>query len=397
MINFDEVKKINSQYYMPVVNRFDVCFTRGQGCKLYDIEGKEYIDFYAGIAVNCLGHNDPELIDAITKQAQNVLHLSNLFYSPVQAQCVQELLKDSDFDRVFFCNSGAEANESAIKLVRKYFYNKGVYKPVVITAKNSFHGRTLAMAAATGQEKYSKPYHPLPEKFVYVPYNDIEAFENALSDEVAAVMIEVIQSEGGIIVGDYDYIRKVDEICKQKGILLIIDEVQTGMGRTGKMFCYQHYGIKPDIITLAKGLGGGVPIGAILARGECANAFSPGDHNSTFGGNPLACSAAMVVIKRLKNGLIDYVKDIGEYFYNRLSELKKYPVVKDVRGKGLLLGLELDQKVNYRDVIDKLHKNCYIVISCGANTLRFCPPLIIEKEHIDGLVECLKRILKEVE
>ncbi|HEY8419232.1 MAG TPA: aspartate aminotransferase family protein [Clostridia bacterium] len=396
MKDLEQIKKIDSQYYMSVFNRFDVCFERGQGCKLYDIDGKEYIDFSAGIAVNCLGHNDEELVEAITEQAKKAIHISNLFYSPVQAECAQELLKDSDFDKVFFCNSGAEANEGAIKLARKYFYSKGLNKPAIITAKNSFHGRTLTTAAATGQEKYSKPYAPLPEKFIYVPYNDFEALENAISDEVAAVMLEVIQAEGGIIAADYDYIRKVEKICKQKGLLLIIDEVQTGMGRTGKMFAYQHYDIKPDIITLAKGLGGGVPIGAVLARGECANAFVPGDHGSTFGGNPLACSAAMVVLKRLKSGLIDSVKEVGDYFYNKLLGLKKYPAVKDVRGKGLLLAVELDQKINSRDVIDKLRDNCYIVIGCGKNTLRFCPPLIIEKEHIDGMVECLEVILKEV-
>jgi acetylornithine/N-succinyldiaminopimelate aminotransferase len=396
MKSLEEIKNIDSQYYMRVFNRFDVCFTRGQGCKLYDIDGKEYIDFGSGIAVNCLGYNDLELVNAITEQAKKAIHISNLFYSPVQAECAQELIKDSDFDKVFFCNSGAEANEGAIKLARKYFYNKGLYKPAIITAKNSFHGRTLATAAATGQEKYSKPYAPLPEKFVYVPYNDIEALENAMNEDVAAVMLEVVQGEGGIIVADYDYIRAVDNLCKQKGILLIIDEVQTGMGRTGKMFGYEHYGIKPDIITLSKGLGSGFPIGAVLARGECADAFGPGDHGCTFGGNPLACAAALVVLKRLKSSLIDHAKGIGEYFYNKLQSLKKYPVVKDVRGKGLLLGLELDQNINFKDVIDKLRDNCYIVIGCGKNTLRFCPPLIIEKEHIDGMVECLEGILKEV-
>ncbi|HEY8423414.1 MAG TPA: aspartate aminotransferase family protein [Clostridia bacterium] len=398
MKSLDEVKKLDSQYYMSVFNRFNVCFTRGEGCKLFDLEGKEYIDFGAGIAVNALGHNDSELVNAVCEQAKKALHISNLFYSPVQAECAQELLKDSDFDKVFFCNSGAEANEGAIKLARKHFYNKGLFKPAIISAINSFHGRTLATLAATGQEKYSKPYHPLPEKFIHVPYNDIQALKNALSDDVAAVMLEVIQGEGGVIPADYDYIREVDAICKQKGILLIIDEVQTGMGRTGKMFAYEHYGIKPDIITLGKGLAGGVPIGAVLARGECANAFEPGDHGSTFGGNPLACAAALTIIKRLKNGLIEHAKNMGEYLFEKLSAFKKYPAVKDVRGKGLLIGMELDSNVtNTKEILDKLISNCYIVISCGKNTLRFCPPLVIQKEHIDGMIDCLEKILKEVE
>ena len=397
MKTFEQIKQLDKKYYMPVFNRFDVCFTHGQGCKLYDIEGKEYIDFGAGIAVNCLGHNDEELANAISEQAKKAIHLSNLYYSPVQTECAQELLKDTIFDKVFFCNSGAEANEGAIKLARKYYYNKGQIKPVIITAKNSFHGRTLATAAATGQPKYSQAYKPLPEKFIHTPFNDIKAFKDAINDDVGAVMLEVIQGEGGVIPADYEYIREVEALCKQNGILLIIDEVQTGMGRAGKMFGYEHYGITPDIVTLAKGLGAGVPIGAILTRGECAQAFTAGDHGSTFGGNPLACAAALVVIKRLKNGLIDYVKEIGEYFWEKLQSLKKCPAVKEIRGKGLLLGLELNSDiVSAKDIIDKMLANCYIIIGCGANSVRFCPPFIIQKNHIDGMIECLEAILKEV-
>ena len=323
--------------------------------------------------------------------------MSNLYYSPVQTECAQELLKDTIFDKVFFCNSGAEANEGAIKLARKYYYNKGQIKPVIITAKNSFHGRTLATAAATGQPKYSQAYKPLPEKFIHTPFNDIKAFKDAINDDVGAVMLEVIQGEGGVIPADYEYIREVEALCKQNGILLIIDEVQTGMGRAGKMFGYEHYGITPDIVTLAKGLGAGVPIGAILTRGECAQAFTAGDHGSTFGGNPLACAAALVVIKRLKNGLIDYVKEIGESILGKAAKPKKISAVKEIRGKGLLLGLELNSDiVSAKDIIDKMLANCYIIIGCGANSVRFCPPFIIQKNHIDGMIECLEAILKEV-
>lgn len=395
-MNLEDIKEIDQKYYMPVFNRADVCFTHGNGCKLYDINNKEYIDFGAGIAVNCLGHNDSDLVDAITQQAKNIIHLSNLYYSPVQAQCAKELVEGTDFDKVFFCNSGAEANEGAIKLVRKYYYNLGVNKPVIITAKNSFHGRTLATAAATGQQKYSKPYTPLPEKFIHVRYNDIDALKDAITDETGAIMLEVIQGEGGVIVADKEYIKQADELCKNNGILLVIDEVQTGMGRTGKMFGYQHYGIIPDIITLAKGLGGGVPIGAILARGQCALAFSKGDHGSTFGGNPLACSASLVVLSKLKNGLIDYAQETGEYFYQKLKSLEKYPAVKEVRGVGLLLGLELNKNVNIKYVIDNMLSNCYIIIGCGNNTLRFCPPLIINKEQIDGMIGSLESVLKSI-
>ena len=396
-MSFEDIKIIDNKYYMPVFNRADVCFTHGQGCKLYDINNKEYLDFGAGIAVNCLGHNDPDLVNAISKQAKNIIHLSNLYYSPVQAECAKELIQGTDFDKVFFCNSGAEANEGAIKLVRKYYYNLGVNKPVIITAKNSFHGRTLATAAATGQSKYSDPYAPLPEKFIHVPFNDIEAITEAITDETGAIMLEVIQGEGGVIVADYEYIKQVNELCKNNGIILIIDEVQTGIGRTGKMFGYQHFGIIPDIITLAKGLGGGVPIGAILARGLFANAFSKGDHGSTFGGNPLACAASLIVLDKIKNGLLDYSKKTGEYFYQKLKELKKYSAVKDVRGLGLLLGLELENNVNSKDIIDNMLSNCYIIIGCGNNTLRFCPPLIINNEQIDNMVDCLESVLKSYE
>ena len=393
MMDFEEIKNIDSQYYMPVFNRANVCFTHGEGCKLYDINNKEYTDFGAGIAVSCLGHNDPDLVNAISEQAKDIIHLSNLYYSPVQAKCAKELIEGSDFDKVFFCNSGAEANEGAIKLVRKYYYNKGVKKPVIITAKNSFHGRTLTTTAATGQSKYSAPYAPLPEKFVYVPFNDIEALKDAVTDEVGAIMLEVIQGEGGVIIADKEYIKQTAQICKDNGILLIIDEVQTGMGRTGKMFGYEHYGIVPDIITLAKGLGGGVPIGAVLARNDVANAFSKGDHGTTFGGNPLACSASLIVLKKLKNGLIEHTQDIGTYFLEKLKTLKEHSAVKDVRGLGLLIGLELESWINSKDIIDNMLSNCYIIIGCGNNTLRFCPPLIINKKQIDDMVDCLDSVL----
>lgn len=396
-MTFEDIKKIDNKYYMPVFNRADVCFTHGQGCKLYDINNKEYLDFGAGIAVNCLGHNDPDLVNAISQQAKNIIHLSNLYYSPLQAECAKELIEGTDFDKVFFCNSGAEANEGAIKLVRKYYYNLGIKKPVIITAKNSFHGRTLATAAATGQSKYSAPYFPLPEKFVHVPFNDFNAIQKAVNDETGAIMLEVIQGEGGVFVAEKEYITQVYQLCKKKDLLLIIDEVQTGMGRTGKMFAYQHYDIVPDIITLAKGLGGGVPIGAILARGKCADAFSKGDHGSTFGGNPLACSASLVVLKKLKNGLIEHAKNTGEYFLNKLKSLKKYSVVKDVRGLGLLIGLELENSVKSKEIIDNMLSNCYIIIGCGSNTLRFCPPLIIENEQIDSMVDCLDSVLKNIQ
>lgn len=395
-MDYKEIKELDEKYYFNTFgSRLPVAFEWGEGSTLYDSQGQKYMDFVAGIAVNTLGYNHPALKEAIAKQAEKLLHCSNLFYIESQAQLAKTLVENSCGDKVFLCNSGAEANEGAIKLARKYFYSKNLYKYEIITTLNSFHGRTMATLAATGQEKYQKPFEPLPTGFVHVPFNDIEAVEKAVSYKTCAVMVEPIQGEGGVIPATAQYMKALRKLCDDKGILLIFDEVQTGIGRTGKLFGYEHYDVEPDIFTLAKGLGGGVPIGAVVAKDFVASAMEPGDHGSTFGGNPLACSAALAVLSSvLREGFLENVKAVGEYFTSKLLELKeKFPFIREVRGKGLMLGMELENTISGKKVVlDMLHKG-FIINCTGNNTLRFVPPLIIEKEDIDALVENLKNSL----
>lgn len=387
-----EIKELDAKNYMHTFSRQNICFTHGKGSKLYDTSGKEYIDMGGGIAVNCLGHDDEELTAAICEQAHKLIHVSNLYYNEPQAQLCEKLLDGTIFERMFLCNSGAEANEGAIKLIRKYFYAKGEHRPKIITAQNSFHGRTIATVTATGQEKYSKPFAPLPSGFVHVPYNDFSALKKEADNETAAIILEVIQGESGVLPADYDYIVNAYALAKSRGILFVVDEVQTGMGRTGKMFAFEHYGIQPDIITLAKGLGGGVPIGAVLARGDAAVAFAPGDHGTTFGGGPLACSAANVVVKRLRGGLLEEVAKKGDYLMGKLNKLKKFNFVRDVRGKGLLIGVNLTDKVSNAEIVGKLAAHGVIVITAGNNTLRFAPAYTITKEEIDTACDRLMEL-----
>lgn len=391
-MEFSKIKEIDKNGFMNVFNRQNICFTHGEKNKLYDTTGKEYTDFIAGIAVNSLGYNHPKLVEAISSQASKLIHISNLYYNEPQAQLVENLLDGTIFEKVFFANSGAEANEAAIKLVRKYYYNRGENKPVIITANNSFHGRTLATVTATGQEKYSLPYAPLPGGFKHVPFNDFEALRAAISEDVGAVMLECIQGESGVTPATYDYLVNAYALCKSKGILFVVDEVQTGVGRTGKMYAYEHYGILPDIITLAKGLAGGVPIGALLARGDVAHSFTPGDHGSTFGGNPLACAAANVVLNELKNGLLDEISVKGDYLNAKLSRLKKHKFVKDVRGMGLLQGLELSKDLLGAEVVGKMAGQGILINCAGNNTLRFAPPYTITTDEIDEMAEKLLNI-----
>ncbi len=390
-----DIIELDKKHYMNTFgDRFPVAFEYGEGSALYDKEGKKYIDFLAGIAVNSLGYNHPALTEAIVNQAKKLLHCSNFFYIEEQGKLAQNLAKLSCFDKVFIANSGAEANEGAIKLARRYFSKSNIDKYEIITTLNSFHGRTLATLAATGQEKYQKPFKPMPEGFVHVPYNDLEAIEKAISDKTCAIMVEVIQGEGGVIEGSFEYIKGLEKLCRDNGILLIIDEVQTGIGRTGTFFGYEHYDIKPDIITLAKALGGGIPIGAVLAREEIANAFEPGNHGSTFGGNPLACAAANAVISTIiDEELLDNCKSAGEFLKQELFKLKdKYQFIMDVRGKGLLLGMELDPSINGKDIVSKALEKGFLINCASHNTLRFVPPLIIKKEEIEQLIATLDEI-----
>lgn len=397
-MNLEQIIELDKSCYMNVFgSRTPVCFEYGKGSTLYDKSGKAYIDFLGGIAVNCLGYGDEGLTQAISEQAQKLIHCSNLFYIEKQTELAQKLYQLSGGYKCFFCNSGAEANEGAFKLARKYFYAQGIDRYEIISAKNSFHGRTMATIAATGQEKYQLPYAPLPAGFINVEYNSIDALKSALTPHTAAVVLETTQGESGVIEGRPEYLKAVSELCRKEGILLIVDEVQTGMGRTGTMFSFEQYNLKPDIFTLAKGLGGGVPIGAVLARPETADAFAPGDHGSTFGGNPLACAAAVYVTHRLDENMLSQVTQKGEYLKNRLGELaKKYSFIKEVRGKGLLVGMELSQNISGKDIVAKALIKGFILNCAGHNTLRFAPPFIITKEEIDALIGALDEIFTTI-
>ncbi len=386
----------SSKYLMNTYNRYPLILRKGRGTRVYSIDGKEYLDFVGGIAVNVLGHCHPRVVVAIQKQAQRLLHVSNLYHIEPQIKLARLLVENSFADKVFFCNSGAEANEGAIKLARKYAKEHyGEERFEIITAFNSFHGRTLATLTATGQEKFHRGFEPLVPGFRHVPFNDLEALKETISDNTCAIMLEPIQGEGGVIVPSPYYLKEIRRICDERGILLILDEVQTGMGRTGKLFAYEHFGMEPDIMTLAKGLGGGVPIGALLAREEVAEAFVPGSHASTFGGNPLTTQAAIATIETLlEDGiLLEECRRLGRYFTGRLSGLKDTfsSIIVEIRGLGLMIGMQLT-----RDCAP-LVKACMekgVLVNCTANnTLRFTPPLIVTEKEIDTVTNIVEDIL----
>jgi predicted acetylornithine/succinylornithine family transaminase len=381
---------------MNTYQRFPLVFQKGRGCRVYTTEGKEYIDFVGGIAVNVLGHCHPRVVVAIQKQVQRLIHVSNLYYNEPQIKLAKLLVENSFADRVFFCNSGAEANEAAIKLARKYSKERyGDNRYEIITTHNSFHGRTMATITATGQDKVKKGFEPLLPGFKHVRYNDIEELKSAINERTCAVMLEPIQGEGGVIVPSKEYLKEVRRLCSKRGVLLIFDEVQTGIGRTGTLFAYEQFGIEPDIMTLAKGLGGGIPIGAMLSRENIAEAFSPGSHASTFGGNPLACAAAIATLETvLEDGIMLYeCKTKGEYFMQRLLDLKNKfsTIVVDVRGMGLMLGMELSR--DCAPVVKACMERGILVNCTAGNTLRFTPPLTVTLDEIDILVEVLKDVL----
>ena len=390
----EELRQDAERYLMNTYARAPISVVRGRGSRVYDLEGREYLDFVAGIAVNVLGHSHPDLIAAIQKQTQHLLHASNLYLTEPQVRLAQLLVERSFAKKVFFCNSGAEANEAAIKLARRYAHQKhGPARYEIITMLQSFHGRTMATLSATGQEKVRKGFEPLVPGFVHVPFNDLPAVEKALSGATAAVLLEPIQGEGGVHVAERHYLQGLRDLCRQKDVLLIFDEVQTGMGRTGTLFAYEQFGMQPDIMTLAKGLGGGVPIGACLATDEVAAAFTPGSHASTFGGNPLACSAALAVLRILHEGkLLAHVRTMGQYLAKGLLDLKeRFPNVKEIRGMGLLQGMELSVD-GIPVVTDCLNRG--VLINCTMDrVLRFVPPLIIVERDIDRLLDVLSDIL----
>ncbi len=393
-MNKEELIASSEKNIIGTYRRQPVVFVRGEGAHLWDTEGKEYVDFVAGIAVCSLGHSHPGVVEAIRKQAGTLMHVSNLYYTEPQIRFAGMLVENSFADRVFFCNSGAEANEAAIKLARKYGHDNLNGRYEILTMKGSFHGRTLAAITATGQEKFHVGFSPLPEGFRYVPFDDVKALEKAVSKKTCAVLLEPIQGEGGVRVPDEGYLRAVRELCDRKGILMILDEVQTGMGRTGKLFGYEHYGVTPDIMTLAKALGNGVPAGALAATEKVAASFGPGTHASTFGGNPLAMAAAIATLEAiLAEGFLENCRKMGEYLQERLWSLRKdHPVVQDVRGKGLLVGLDLT--VEGSSIVKACLERGVLINCTFDHILRMVPPLVVTRQDVDRLVKVLDEVME---
>ncbi|MDL1984125.1 MAG: aspartate aminotransferase family protein [Deltaproteobacteria bacterium] len=390
----DKADKVIARTY----NRFPIVITKGRGCTLWDSDGRAYTDFVAGIAVCNLGHAHPRVTKALSKQAEILFHVSNLYYTVPQTELASWLVNNSFADKVFFCNSGAEANEAAIKLVRKYFNDKGEEgRCRIIAMEKSFHGRTMATLSATGQEKMRKGFEPVLNGFDFVPFNDIEALGSKIDRSTCAVLIEPIQGEGGVRCPAPEYLKGVRQICDETGTLLIFDEIQTGLGRTGKLFAYENFGIEPDVMTLAKALANGLPIGAMLTKEHIAEAFVPGSHASTFGGTPVVTAASLEVVKILiEENIIDYGRKIGEYFKQKLFRLKdRHESIIDVRGIGLLLAMKV--KVDGDKVVKACMDKGFLINCIQGNILRFIPPLIIGKEEIDSLAACLDELFDRLD
>jgi len=382
------------KYYLPVFGRYQMVMELGQGCRVWDNEGNEYVDAFAGIAVNSLGYNHPVLVKAISEQAAKLMHCSNLYYTEIQAKALRVVAEATGMDRIFFANCGAEGNEGAMKLARKYGVSKAPTKYKIISADESFHGRTFDTLAATGHDYYHVGYGPLSPGHVLVPYGDIKALEAQMDDDVCAVLLEPIQGEGGVHVPPDEYLQQVRALCDKHDALLIFDEVQTGVARTGKWFAYMHSGVKPDILTFAKGIGGGFPVAGFAVPERLAHVFKPGDHGGTFGGNPLACAAVYATLTTIKSeGLVDKVAEKGEYFKNELRKLQeKYPdKVTDVRGCGLMLGMEVAGEG--KPIVESCLANNVIVNCTAGNVIRIVPPLIISREEIDIVVAALDKAL----
>lgn len=398
-MTLDEIRELDKKYYMNTFGeRTPLCFTEGKGIELTATDGKVYKDFFAGIAVNCLGYGHKRLTEELCDQVSKLIHVSNIYYGESQAKLAETIVENSCADRVFFCNSGAEANEGAIKLAKKYFVMRGhPEKREFITLKNSFHGRTLATVAATGQEKYQKPYKPLIEKFVHVEINNIDELKAAVNPNTAAIMVELIQGESGVHPMTREYLDAIVNICKENGIIFIADEIQTGIGRCGELFAHNYYGVEPDIFTMAKGLGGGVPVGGFAAKQKFADAFVPGDHGTTFGGNPLAMRAGCVVTDELlNNGVIDNAHKVGGYFFERLNDLaEKCGRIAEVRGAGLMIGIEFDDDIA-KTASAKMRDKGYLVGTIGERIFRIVPPLIITKADVEEFVCALGDVLNEL-
>lgn len=392
-ITSEETLSLYDKYVLNTYTRVPLVLVKGKGIKVWDRQGKEYLDFFPGWAVSGLGHCPLKVVKAIKSQADCILHISNNYYNPWQARLAEAIIKNSFPGKVFFGNSGAEANEGAIKLARAY---GNPQRFEIITFQDSFHGRTLATLTATGQGKYQKGFQPLPEGFKILPFNDIEALKNNINNRTIAIMVEPIQGEGGINVARAEFISFLRTICDQKDLLLIFDEVQTGIGRTGKLFCYEHFDITPDIMTLAKSLGGGVAIAAMVVRKKFAEVLKPGMHASTFGGNPIACSAGLAVLETIeKENLLANAAKMGTYLFNKLNQLKaKYSIIKEIRGIGLMVGLELT--IAGKEAVEQCLKNRLLINCTHDKVLRFMPPLIVTRKDIDKALKILDEALKEV-
>jgi acetylornithine/N-succinyldiaminopimelate aminotransferase len=392
----DEVMNKGKKYLANTYNRYPMVITKGEGCWIWDMTGRRYLDFLSGIAVCNLGHVNKDVLDGLTAQAGKLFHISNLFFIEPQVKAAEILVEHSFGDKVFFCNSGAEANEAAIKLAKRYSWSKyGDKRYKIIAMENSFHGRTLATLSATGQTKFQEGFAPLLQGISYVPFNDLDALSKAITDETCAVIMEVIQAEGGVYVASKEYMKALREITREKDVLLIIDEVQTGIGRTGKLFAYEHFGIEPDIMSLAKALGNGFPVGAMVAKDGVMEAFVPGTHASTFGGNPLATSAVVATLNTMiSEGVLKNCQTVGKYLYNGLVSLKKkYPFIVEIRGMGLIWGIELS--IDGNAVLKALMDEGVIINCTKGNILRLLPPLIVKNEEVDLFLEIADRVFEK--
>ena len=393
-MKINDIEKQYNDYVLPTYTRLDLCLVKGEGVRVEDSEGKKYLDFFPGWAVSGTGHRHPKVIKRLREQLDKILHVSNNFYNELQGEVAEKIIKNSFPGRVFFSNSGAEANEGAIKLSRKYG-SPDRYE--IITMENSFHGRTLATLTATGQDKVKKGFHPLPEGFKHVPFNNIDAFSKAITDKTVAVIIEPIQGEGGINVPDISYMKELESICRKKDILLIVDEVQTCMGRTGEIFAYKHFGIEPDAMTLAKSLGGGMPIGALVVNEKHLGVLTAGTHASTFGGSPIVCAAALGVFEAIEEeNLLDNTVKMGEYLVSKIEGLReKYPVIGKVKGKGLMLGVELDMD-DATTIVEECLKEGFLINCTQKNILRIMPPITVTSAEIDEAMEIFSKVLEKI-
>lgn len=394
MSDNEAIIQLTGRHVATTYGRFPIALVKGKGTRVWDASGKKYIDFVSGLAVNNLGHCPPAVVQAIRKQAGTLLHVSNLYHIEPQSRLAAQITQLSFADKVFFCNSGTEANEAAIKLVRRYHHDRGdTGRREIITMGNSFHGRTLGSLSATAQKKFHQGFQPLVPGFKYVPFNDPAALESALSKKTAAVLIEPVQGEGGVHVAEKSYMKRLKKLCAENGALLIFDEVQTGFGRTGKLFAYEHYGVRPDLMTLAKGMASGVAIGALAGTKKVMATFMPGTHAATFGGNPLACQAGMATLETIADEtFLANAAATGGYFSGRLQELKqRFPAIREVRGLGLMLAIELDRPG--AGIVQECLQRGYLINCVQDKTLRFLPPLIVTRKEIDGLIKALASIL----